>query len=205
MTPQDKKDPQAPLSWSASPAPKAPEPAKEPAAKKVFLNTIPDITRQESARLVGWIAAGIVAGVIVAWAGTTLLNRSGAVATNSSATTGGALQNAQTPGQGSADGFTVLSPQKAGLSVTITGTEISQPTWVAVYESRDGKPGNVLGASLFFPGQQGGTVDLLRGTVAGQTYFVTRQTDNGDHKFSLHGDPLLLENGAPVWVSFIAN
>ncbi len=79
------------------------------------------------------------------------------------------------------------------------------PTWVAVYESRDGKPGNVLGAGLFSADQQSGTVDLLRGTIAGQTYFVTEQTDNGDHRFSLKDDALVLVGGQPVWISFTAN
>ena len=46
------------------------------------------------------------------------------------------------------------------------------PTWVVVFENLGGKPGNALGAKMVFPGDTSGTVDLLRGTTAGQSYFV---------------------------------
>jgi hypothetical protein len=101
--------------------------------------------------------------------------------------------------------LTVASPQKAGLEVAVSNVNVSEPTWVVVYESRQGKPGNVLGASLFFAGGTSGTIELLRGTVAGQSYFVTERTDNGDHKFSLANDQLVLTDGQPSWTTFTAN
>lgn len=214
MTPSPEKDSsQAPLSWSA-PQKKADErptaPAPAPLGQKPKGEAVPQpriveerpASSVDAAKLAGWVAAGLVAGVIVAWAGTSLLSRN-APSSNATSSTVSGTQETATPGQGSSGALTVNSPQKAGLSIAASAS-VSQPTWVAVYESQNGKPGNVLGAALFFPGQGSGTVELLRGTAAGQTYFATLQTDNGDHKFSLHGDPLLTEGGAPLWVSFTA-
>ena len=72
-----------------------------------------------------------------------------------------------------------------------------------VYESNNGVRGNALGAALFFP--QGGakTVNLLRTTQAGKTYFVGRHVDNGDKQFSLTLDqPVVNAAGNPVYVEF---
>ncbi len=106
---------------------------------------------------------------------------------------------------GSTSSLVVTTPQKAGLSVAISKADVSGVTWVVVYEGQNGKPGNVLGAAIFSPDHESGTVDLLRTTLAGQTYFVTEHSDNGDRKFSLKDDPLLTENGQPTWVTFTAN
>jgi hypothetical protein len=102
-------------------------------------------------------------------------------------------------------GFSVPSPQNAGSEVAITNVEVSVPTWVIVYENRDGQPGNALGAALFWAGKTSGAVDLLRNTTAGQTYLVGEARDNGDRVFTLHKDPSVLDaNGIPVWVQFEA-
>jgi len=79
---------------------------------------------------------------------------------------------------------------------------VSAPTWIVVYENNAGQPGNALGAALFFPENQGGTVELLRGTTAGKSYLATEQVDNGDRKFSLKDDQFLSEDGVPQWVTF---
>jgi hypothetical protein len=154
-----------------------------------------------AAKLTGWVAVGIVAGVVLAWGITAALNHKG------SPTTAGALQSATSTNDTAGNaGLTVASPQKAGASVAVSGVDVSVPTWVVVYENRAGKPGNVLGAALFFAGSPSGTVELLRNTVAGQAYFVTEQEDNGDHRFSLKSDTLVSgSDGQPVWVSFTAN
>lgn len=170
-----------------------------------------------TSKIVGWLAVGVVAGVLVAWAATSLIkggaggsvaSSTDTVATSTAITsqTAGTTTSAATttPGLGSSDSLSVASPQKAGTSVAIQKAVVSEPTWVVVYESRNGQPGNILGAALFFPNQPQGSVELLRGTMAGQTYFVTRQSDNGDRKFS-KTDPLVLEGGQAVWASFTAN
>jgi len=199
MSQNDRNDKQRGLSWSA---PKTVQPASMPAtapkpAPKARVSYSASVSQGATAKVVGWLAVGVVAGVVIAWAGTATL-RPGS-------STAGPLQNA-----GAANIATstlgVPSPQKAGMEVMVARAEVSAPTWITVYETRDGKPGNVLGAALFAAGQSSGTVDLLRGTVAGQTYLVAERSDNGDHRFSLKDDALILGADAqPVWASFTAN
>jgi hypothetical protein len=111
------------------------------------------------------------------------------------------------PASGSVSGsLSVASPQDAGLTVAVTSATVSVPTWVVVYESSNGQPGRALGATLFFPAQNGkmGTVSLLRATQPGQSYFVGLSADTGnDRVFSLHGDKQITGgDGKPVWYTF---
>jgi hypothetical protein len=102
--------------------------------------------------------------------------------------------------------LSVASPQDAGLTVAVTSATVSIPTWVVVYESSGGQPGRALGATLFFPAQNGkaGTVSLLRATQPNQSYFVGLNADTGnDRVFSLHGDmPVMGADGKAVWYTF---
>jgi hypothetical protein len=87
---------------------------------------------------------------------------------------------------------------------------VSQPTWVVIYEDHAGVPGNALGAALFLPqsgnAAQSGTVELLRGTLPGQTYFAGEALDDGDKVFSLASDkPVRDAQGNPVLVEFTTN
>ena len=199
------------LSWSTPQQPSnvqktfvPPAPAKFSAAPTSTGNT---------GKYVGMVVVGVIAGVLVGWAwgawkapatNTTL---TGTGSTNGAAQTGTGTSVIDTTGVGlgSNPSLTIQSPQKAGTSVAIEKAIVSQPTWIVVYENKAGKPGNALGAALFFPEGQRGTVELLRATTAGETYLVTKQTDNGDRRFSLKGDPILMEGGEALWVSFVAN
>lgn len=106
------------------------------------------------------------------------------------------------PAEGSDATLLIMSPQAAGTSVTISKAIVAEPTWIVVYENNNGTAGNALGAALFFPDRQSGTVELLRATVSGKSYLVAKQVDNGDHRFSLRDDQLLSEGGEVQWVSF---
>lgn len=200
------------LSWSTPHGGQVQKPAAPvvsstpvPAYKAPAPKAVP--SSSGTAKVIGWLAVGVVVGVVLAWAGTSLLQR------NASATPSDASQTASSTTSGTdlpavtanSDALMVQSPQKAGLSVAIEKAAVTAPTWVVVYESRDGKPGNVLGAGIFTTDQTSGTVELLRGTLAGQTYFVTEQVDNGDRKFSLKEDPLVAIDGQTLWVTFTAN
>jgi hypothetical protein len=200
------------LSWSSghTSAPAQPAQTQQPKQAQPATQQKPAAPAKKSpitlgstnraAKITGWLAAGVVAGVVIAWGATSLVHR------GTTATTAGALQNAtSTNSVATSTLLSVVSPQKAGLSVAVSGVTVSEPTWVVVYESRSGKPGNVLGASLFFPGGSSGKVELLRATVAGQSYFVTERKDNGDHRFSLSADSLVMIDGQPSWASFTAN
>ncbi len=189
------------LSWSTpektTPSPK---PVAAPVSQKnSSMAPVMSASSANSAKYIGMIVVGIIAGVVVAWAWVALgpsgsmLTKNDALAT--STPTGGVT------GVGSNAGLTIMSPQAPGKSVAIAKAVVSTPTWVVVYENKEGKPGNALGAALFFPERQTGTVELLRSTVSGKTYLVAKQTDNGDRKFSLKGDQLLSEGGAVQWVT----
>jgi len=158
-------------------------------------------SNRSAAKVTGWLAVGVVAGVLIAWGATSLVRHNG---TNT--TTAGSLQNATSTDQvATSTLLSVASPQKAGMTVEVSGVNVSEPTWVVVNESRNGKPGNVLGAALFFPGSSTGTVTLLRGTVAGESYFVSERKDNGDHRFSMSADVAVTIDGQPTSASFSAN
>ena len=93
--------------------------------------------------------------------------------------------------------------QDAGFTVSVAVAAVTSPVWVVVYENRNGGLGNALGAKLFFPESTDGSVNLLRGTISGQTYFVGQRRDNGDRVFSLEKDlPVLDQSGKPILVQF---
>lgn len=103
---------------------------------------------------------------------------------------------------GSNSTFAAASPQDAGTAVAVSNMNLSAPTWIIVYESHNGTPGNILGAGLFFPGDTSATVELLRATTAGQTYLVTAAVDNGDKLFSIKDEkPVVDSSGKQVWIT----
>lgn len=170
-----------------------------------------------SKMLMGIFAGGIIIGAMVGWmwfgapqnAAPSDSTTAGDISSPKSALSGGASDVAgdTVPTAGaviSNEWLTVPSPQPAGLQVAISHVSVTRPTWVVVYESRGGQPGNALGASLFFDStQSSGVVDLLRGTLPGQMYFVGESIDDGDRIFSLQNDkPVRDQSGNPLWVSF---
>ena len=165
-----------------------------------------------TARYAGMIVVGVIAGVIIAW-GYSAWRTPGGTANNTNATSTSSLTGTPAGGDnlgvdvgtaalGSNTSLSIASPQAAGDSVAIAKAAVSAPTWVVIYEDNNGKPGNALGAALFFPGTTSGTVELLRATVAGKTYLAAEQVDNGDRKFSLKDDQLVMVGGAIQWVTF---
>ncbi len=171
-----------------------------------------------SKTLMWMFAGGIIIGVIVGWmwfgtqqsAVPTDSATAGDVSSSDSTLLGGASNNVDRDTATSAgavissEWLAVPSPQTAGLQVAISHVSVTRPTWVVVYESRGGQPGNALGASLFFDStQNSGVVDLLRGTLPGQMYFVGESIDDGDRIFSLQNDkPVRDQSGNPLWVTF---
>ncbi len=158
------------------------------------------------------VVIGVIAGVALAWGWASWRSSPGTTASNGTATTtattsGNTLgvDTTSVPALGSNPGLTIMSPQAAGNSVAVGKAIVSVPTWIVIYEDNNGAPGNALGAALFFPEGQTGTVELLRATMPGKTYLAAKQVDNGDHKFSLKDDQFLTEGGHVQWVSFETN
>jgi len=104
----------------------------------------------------------------------------------------------------SADSIRV-SDQPEGVTVAIDQVMLDRVGWVVIHEDDNGTPSRILGAQLFDTGTRSGTVDLLRGTLAGHRYYAMLHTDNGDHAFDPKKDtPILGSDGSPVMVTFIA-
>ena len=199
-------DKQGGLSWSTPAQPTAtPKPAAAPAPVRA-----PAAAAAGGARTgayMGMLAVGILAGVVLAWGWSATRSSPSATSGTASttATTGSTSLGVNVnsvPAVGADPSLSIMSPQPAGASVAVSKAIVSAPTWVVVYENKEGKPGNALGAALFFPEKQAGTVSLLRATVSGKSYLAVRQVDNGDRKFSLRGDPYLAEDGNVQWVTF---
>lgn len=104
-----------------------------------------------------------------------------------------------------AGGILSIDDQPAGVSVAITQAQVSSDQWVVIRESKNGQPGNVLGAARFVGGATSGSVELLRAMSAGATYYGAIYKDNGDRTFSLADDaPVRDASGNQILVSFTA-
>ena len=205
---QDKK---SGLSWSA-PAGGAAKPSAGPNQTKQLLPAQNGVSGKggSASMYAGLFVGGLIIGILLSWGWSVAVNRSGGntTATSTQTNTQAGTQESATSSTGSemmGEELTVPSPQKAGQSVVIDNAVAGEPTWVVVYENRNGAPGNILGAQLFFTSGPG-IVTLLRGTEAGQTYYVGLAKDNGDHKFTKSLDnPGVNTDGTLAVVSFKAN
>ena len=94
--------------------------------------------------------------------------------------------------------------QTAGTRVLIASVAFTNDGWVVIHEDASGKPGRILGAQRFIAGNyKDVSVDLLRGTVAGESYSAMLHTDDGDHTFDDAKDvPVTNANGMPVMANF---
>jgi len=98
-----------------------------------------------------------------------------------------------------------VSDQNAGYAVIVQNAQVADTDWVAVQEEKQGMPGNVLGAARFVDGARMGTVELLRQTIPGKTYFVSIYKDEGNSSFSKSGDVQVKDpDGRALYVSFVA-
>lgn len=87
--------------------------------------------------------------------------------------------------------ITVLD-QPAGNAVRAERVVTGESVWVAVREEKNGGLGNILGVQKIPAGENlSVTVELLRPTKAGATYFVVLHTDVGDPAFNYREDVLI--------------
>jgi hypothetical protein len=99
----------------------------------------------------------------------------------------------------------LVRDQEAGIIVNVELVTLENAGWVVIHEDNNGLLGNALGAQLFLSGVNSGTVELLRGMEAGNTYHAVVRQDDGDRAFDLVRDLLLSDGrGNPVQVSFTA-
>lgn len=205
------------LSWSVpkSTTPAAQEPASVPQAVSGTVASAPKLAFPSDKKIAptqmpvyaGLLVGGIILGVLLTtlWSSYGKSENMPEAATSTAqaaAASTTAVAVAQTTPTAPA---LVVEDQPAGPSVAISKLNIARPTWVVVYVSREGKPGNALGARLFFAGDKQGKVGLLRNTGSGQGYFVGLSVDDGDRAFSLSKDkPIADADGGPLWATFRA-
>ncbi|MDP2676753.1 MAG: hypothetical protein Q8O83_03655 [bacterium] len=84
-----------------------------------------------------------------------------------------------------------VDAQDAGDSVFISLATLSRGAWLAVHEDQHGVPSNILGARYFPGGKTAGTVELLRNTAPGKTYYAVIHADDGDREFNFRQDEAL--------------
>lgn len=212
---QNNDQQKAGLSWTQPPA----SSALDKGAQKAVEAAAADSTGS----IIGIVVGVIVVFALAAWGIVALNKRSApAVATNDTpketpapaptpaapaatpAPTPAAVAPTPTPtpvAAGSA-AFTIAT-QDAGSAVAVTGVSLTEPTWIIVYESRDGSPGNILGAGLFFKGDTSGIVSLLRATTSGKSYFASAAVDNGDKSFAKADEKYVADqSGGQMWIKF---
>lgn len=179
-----------------------------------------DMPAQKSGmgKLISIFIAGLVVGFVLGWGWSTSRPTPTTTPTNTTQTSSAGTQTAGTgssavsgigisnTGNVTATGATALtipSPQDSGMQVAVASASVLQPTWIVVYDNVNNQPGRALGAELFFPTTKSGAIDLLRGTLPGQKYFVGESVDDGDKIFSPQNDkPVRDAQGNPVWVTF---
>lgn len=200
------------LPWSMPPAspqagtPAAPEasaPASQPALAAIFPSS-KKTSATQAPIYAALLVSGIIIGALLATGWSTIKN---GAPENTAAAAGMLATSTERRAQAteSTAPALVVMDQRAGQSVVIHSLNIAKPTWVVVYVSREGKPGNALGARLYSPADKKGSVGLLRNTEPGQTYVVGLSVDNGDRVFSLNADkPMPDADGGPLWATFRA-
>ncbi len=152
------------------------------------------------------LVGGVIVGVLMAtaWSSYNLGELTG-VATSTVVAGAASSTTATTTPKTPTEAPLSVADQPSGPSVSISRINIAKPTWIVVYVSREGRPGNALGARLFTAGDKLGKVGLLRNTEPGQRYFVGLSVDNGDRAFSLTKDrPLADADGGPLLATFRA-
>lgn len=93
--------------------------------------------------------------------------------------------------------------QNVGSTVAVASVETDVSAWVAVREDKNGILGNILGASRIDAGDSSNIiVNLLRPTVAGETYQVVLYQDDGDREFNHKIDLPLTSDGILISKSF---
>lgn len=99
----------------------------------------------------------------------------------------------------------IVAPnQPAGYRIILSTVTMANDGWVVIHEDANGVPGNVLGAQRFSAGAyKDGTVELLRNTVEGDTYYAMIHTDDGDKMFDLVKDtPVKNSHDTPIMTAF---
>jgi hypothetical protein len=97
-----------------------------------------------------------------------------------------------------------VANQTAGSQVVIAEASVDRVTWLAVRDYAESKIGNVLGAKRLPAGAHTDVaVELLRPTIAGQSYAVVAFYDDGDLAFDHKVDAAVMEGDMIILKTFL--
>jgi hypothetical protein len=97
----------------------------------------------------------------------------------------------------------VVNNQKEGTLVTLDKVVLTKTSWIVIHEIENSQPTKILGAQLYDAGTWSGSVELLRGTIAGGKYMAMIHEDNGDRAFDPKRDtPALDKDGKTIAAEF---
>ncbi len=97
-----------------------------------------------------------------------------------------------------------VEDQAAGTVVAVTGLDIAETHWLAIYDDEDGTPGWILGAVRIHAGDTSANIELLRPTLSGKKYYVAMLGDDGAATFSKKTDLPPLSPDKVLIASFVA-
>ena len=97
-----------------------------------------------------------------------------------------------------------MDDQRAGTLVSVSGLEMKENHWIAVYDQRDGQPGWIMGATRVRAGDSSASIELLRPTKRGETYYAGILSDDGNEVFNRQTDLPPLSSDKMIIVSFNA-
>lgn len=156
--------------------------------------------QDNSQKMVIVATLAFILGFGLAWL--ILSQKGGSVAVNGQSTTTPSQSELSTT---TGANFVQVPNQAEGVSVEVPQVKLDRLGWVVIHEDDNGAPGRILGAQLYDAGTSSGSVDLLRGTIAGNKYYAMLHEDNGDRAFDPKKDtPILGADGNPVMTSFMA-
>ncbi len=146
-----------------------------------------------------WILIGVVA-VAVILGGWWIMSRD-ASSTNENEeeetvdTSSVPIDLSSTPSTTSDDESVSVVDQPAGETVTVSSANFTESGWIAIRDDR----GWILGAGRFATGAHSNvSVELLRGTTAGERYQVLLYIDDGDGVFDLDKEILVTRSDGSV-------
>lgn len=154
-----------------------------------------DVETQASKRTVIAFISGLLIGGLFVWVFSATPGDSKKADTGN--TTDSAVESKTEPTNGdskdtSATGASLtVTDQAAGTQVALGDTTFPEGIgWIVIRDHQDGMQGGVLGAARYDTalGLKPTAVDLLRGTVAGNTYEALFYTDAGASTFDLSED-----------------
>lgn len=165
-----------------------------------------DVDKQASQRTVVAFISGLLIGGLLVWVFSPAPENTKKTENGNATTTEQTDGTKDTPTTGDttasqtqAQGSLKVDDQAAGTHVSLAGTTFpAEKGWIVVRDHQEGVAGGILGAARYdtTTGLKPTSVELLRATVAGNTYEALFYSDAGAATFDLSEDAPVANSGA---------